>query len=339
MKRKTSKMEVALFLGKFQPPHVGHLLTISKLASEYGALKVGITQSPPSVMTQDEVENIFKRLLPNPNITYHQIQGSIEAGTAILEIECDVYCSGNPQVLDILSKQGKAVRYVERAADNIYTGTAIRDAYLQRAADESKREVPLFRFEVIKTDTLRPIEKINTAHFAALERDILSSGKMRAPLIVDSVSGAVLDGSHRYAFLIKHGCHLAPAYLCDYDDEAIFVGNHLQHRFAHDQLKWINKKNVRSVAFSGHLYPPRTTRHFFPFRKVERPVNLEDLKPGDRCNIDHLLASTSPEAQIEMNENYIKEIEAEISHMRVYIKEQEDVKAWLQFQNTQIGGL
>ena len=153
---------------------------------------------------------------------------------------------------------------------------------------------------------------------------------------MDKVTLAVLDGSHRYALLVKHGFELAPVILCDYDDESIFVGTHIGHRFMFDAKKWISKKHVRATAISGKLYEPRTTRHFFPFRKVDVPTSLQSLKPSNTRSIDHLIADVSGQEEIESNNNYINELQRELVILKAYAEEQACVLGWLKKQNEHI---
>jgi hypothetical protein len=159
---------------------------------------------------------------------------------------------------------------------------------------------------------------------------------MKKPLIVDRLSMAVLDGSHRYALLVKHGFRLAPAVLCDYDNESIFVGNHLGHRFEFDEKKWISKQHVRATAISGKLYEPRTTRHFFPFRKTDHPTELSRLERSESRSISHLLADVSKQGEIAKNEEYINELKFELALLKGYMEEQSEVLNWLVKQNEYI---
>lgn len=328
-------MAVALFLGRFQPPHVGHLITIQKLAAKYDKLVVGVTECEPSVMPTENVISILRLLLPNPNISFIGVKGSVEGGTAVIDCEFDVCCSGNPAVLSIMEKKGFRTEYAERALDAVFSGTRERQAYIDNAIEKSKAvpEAGLTEFKLIPVASLRPIEKINPHHFYGIEEDIMASGTMRRPLIVDRVTLAVLDGSHRYALLVKHGYALAPVILCDYDDESIFVGTHLGHRFEFDAKKWISKKHVRATAISGQLYEPRTTRHFFPFRKMDVPTSLNTLKPSAMKPIDHLMAHVTGEEEIASNNDYIKELQRELETLKVYAEEQASVLNWLEKQN------
>jgi len=328
-------MTTALFLGRFQPPHVGHLITIRKLAAKYDQIIIGVTECEPTVMPIENAISILEQLLPEPNISFIKVNGSVEGGTACIDCQFDVCCSGNPAVLSIMEGKGYKTEYTERSLDSIFSGTRERQTYIDKAIEKSKAvsEGGLAEFGLVPVASLRPIEKINPCHFHGIEADIISSGTMLRPLIVDKVTMAVLDGSHRYAFLVRHGYELAPAILCDYDDESIFVGTHLGHRFEFDAKKWISKKHVRATAISGRLYEPRTTRHFFPFRKVDVPTSLHSLKPSEMKSIDHLMAQVSGEEEIVSNNDYIKELRRELEILKTYAEEQTSVLSWLEKQN------
>lgn len=328
-------MTTALFLGRMQPPHVGHLLTIRSLANKYDKLIIGITECEPSVMTIDNVISILRSLLPDDNISIIHVSGSVEGGTAVINREFDVCCSGNLAVLSIMASKGYKIEYTERSLDSIFSGSLERQTYIDSAIEQirSRTNSGLTEFKLIRIESLRPIEKINPRHYLGIEREIDESGVMLRPLIVDKVTLAVLDGSHRYAFLLKHGYESAPVLLCDYDDESIFVGTHLGHRFEFDSRKWISKKHVRATAISGQLYEPRTTRHFFPFRKTDLPTELNSLNPSSPRSIDHLQPNVSREQEIASNNEYIAELQHEIGILNSYMDEQTQVMNWLKSQN------
>ena len=158
---------------------------------------------------------------------------------------------------------------------------------------------------------------------------ILKTNIMNRPLIIDKKYKIVLDGSHRYAFLYSQGYKLAPVIEVDYENESIFVGNHLHHRFLYDENKKITKKEVINRALNNKLYNPRTTRHFFPFRKIDMPTNLNKLEKGNKRLIKKIKFSTSLKDEIKFNNKFIDEIDNELKHIDTYIKEQKDVKNYL----------
>lgn len=325
---------IALFLGRFQPPHVGHILTIRKLAQRFERVVVGVTEAEPSVMQVSEVVAILELLLPEAGIEIIPFKGSVEAGTAEISCKFDVCCSGNPRVLARMADLGFRTEFTERSFDSIFSGTRERQLFVEASLTKLRQD--LVSFELKKTESLRPIEKVNPSHLAALESEILSAGVLKKPIIVDRLTLAVLDGSHRYAFLVKHGFEVAPVLLCDYDDESIFVGNHLSHRFTYSDTKWITKKHVRATAISGQLYEPRTTRHFFPFRKTDYLVPLSSLGKKAGRSIKSLCANVDPTDEIFANEAYLDELELELSTLQGYMSEQREVQEWLRKQNTVI---
>ena len=51
--------EVAVFSGKFSPPHTGHILSILKIAKEYDCIIVPILDYPHRFVEAEIVKNIF----------------------------------------------------------------------------------------------------------------------------------------------------------------------------------------------------------------------------------------------------------------------------------------
>ncbi len=158
---------------------------------------------------------------------------------------------------------------------------------------------------------------------------ILIKKVMNRPLIIDKKYKIVLDGSHRYALLYSHGYKFAPVVEVDYSNESIFVGNHLHHRFLYDKKKRISKKEVINRALKGKLYNPRTTRHFFPFRKIDLPTKLEQLIKSKKRSIKKLEYKTSLSSEIKFNNKFLNEIKDELKHIKNYVNEQKDVRRYL----------
>ena len=115
-------MTTALFLGRFQPPHVGHLLTIRSLATKYEHLVVGVTECQPAIMPVDNVIRVLKQLVPDQEVLFIPVPGSVEGGTADISVDFDVCCSGNPAVLSIMANKGYKAEYTERSLDDVYLG-------------------------------------------------------------------------------------------------------------------------------------------------------------------------------------------------------------------------
>ena len=327
-------MRTALFLGRFQPPHVGHLLTINNLLTKYDIVKIGITEGLPRIIQPEIALEILTNLLPKDRVKVFLVKGVVEDGTAVINETYDVCVTGNPNVVKIMQQFGKEVAYQERSKDSIYTGTNERKNLI--GAWNKKAKINVYQQKLLPLEKLKPIEKINKRHFNSLETAIFSEGMIRKPLIVDNLTGAVLDGSHRYAFFLKNGFTEAPCWVCDYDDESIQVGNHLVHRLEIDGTRWITKQHVRQTAVSGNLYEPRTTRHFFPFRKDDINIKLNIFAKQNEKNIEHLTAKINKSDELAMNVDYINELEEEQHLLQRYAEEQNEVKLWLINQNKAI---
>lgn len=329
---------IAIFLGKFQPPHLGHIRTILKIAKEYDRVIVGITQGSLQIIEYKEVFDILTEIFVEfDNISIVLIEGTIEDGSASLEnYTFDVIVTGNYKVLEILQQRGYQVCFQSRTEGIGYSGSEIRglsqNQYVVSLDDKRQN----YHFKIMKTSDLKPLEKVLPLHLENIEEMIFKDGEIRRPLIIDDKYNVVLDGSHRYAFLVKYGFKYAPVISVNYEDESIFVGNHLRHRFLKDELYVISKKEVISRGVNENLFDARTTRHFFPFRKVDHIVTLESLLQGNSQNIDYLLQNVTVDEEILIDMNYIAEINEELDVLSKYIVEQEDVKKYLDYQIRQM---
>lgn len=329
---------IAIFLGKFQPPHLGHIRTILKVAKEYDQVIVGITQGSLQIIDYKEVFDIMTEVfVESKNIDVVLINGSIEDGSASLkEYAFDVVVTGNYKVLEILQQQGYQVCFQNRTEGIGYSGSEIRglsqNQYVVSLDDKRQN----YQFKIMKTSDLKPLEKVLPSHLENIEKMIFKDGEIKRPLIIDDKYNVVLDGSHRYAFLVKYGFKYAPVISVNYEDESIFVGNHLRHRFLKDELYVISKKEVISRGVNEKLFDARTTRHFFPFRKVNHTVTLKSLLQGSSQNIDYLLQNVTVDEEILIDMNYIAEINEELNVLTKYINEQEEVKEYLDYQINQM---
>jgi nicotinamide mononucleotide adenylyltransferase len=195
---------------------------------------------------------------------------------------------------------------------------------IQKITGESQ-----MKYEIISINKLRPLEKVFPTHLKNLEKIIKDDGYILKPLIIDSKRGIVLDGSHRYAFFLKNGYEEVPVYFVDYDDENVRVGSRLKHRFLIDDICEINKGECIKRAITGNLFSPRTTRHFFTFRKTDISLPLSSLKKGDEKSIDHLLSDVDSNFELEHNKNFISEIDEELDIIVNYLSEVNETKRYL----------
>ena len=185
------------------------------------------------------------------------------------------------------------------------------------------------KYEIVSINKLLPLEKVFPTHLKNLEDMINKDGFVLKAVIADKKTGTILDGSHRYVYFLKNGYKKVPVHWADYDDEDIRVGTHLSHRFLIDGDSGISKKECRERALSGNLFPPRTTRHFFTFRKSDISLPLNKLKKGSPIDVSHLIADVDVSDEIEHNRKYIAEISEEIEIILQYLEEVSQTKRYL----------
>lgn len=158
----------------------------------------------------------------------------------------------------------------------------------------------IFRYEDI--NVLKPLEKVFPNHLENLSEMINEDG-MDMPLIVDIKSKTILDGSHRYAYILREGYNMAPVIYVDYDDERITTGIE------------ITKKQIVNRT---ELLPARTTRHKFPFIKHKYEDLLKGVEKREPRDISHLLEDVSVDFEIEHNKKFL----AELKETQSYIEKQ-----------------
>lgn len=189
------------------------------------------------------------------------------------------------------------------------------------------------KWEIVPISKLKPLEQVFPHHLRNLNELILKQGIVTSPLLVDRNTGIVLDGSHRYIFFLMHGYEEVPVHYVDYNDENIRVGTHLMHRHLIDGSTNISKAEVVRRGLSGEIYTPRTTRHFFPFRKIDDlDLPLSRLKKSSAREVSRFIAPVTVEHEIAHNENFIDEIEQEIDEIINYLSEARKVKNYLKYQ-------
>lgn len=74
-----------------------------------------------------------------------------------------------------------------------------------------------------KTEELRPHEETVQEDLNGILRALQTSPVLRHPIIADTASGAVLDGTHRLAALKQLGCRRIPAALIDYQNPLVQI--------------------------------------------------------------------------------------------------------------------
>lgn len=185
-------------------------------------------------------------------------------------------------------------------------------------------------YELIETREIKALEYVFPHHLRNLTDMILKLGYMTTPLIITKEHNIVLDGSHRHIFLLQQRFKFAPVIYVDYNNPDVRVGTHLMHHHIIEDKKGISKEEVIHRGITGDLFPPRTTRHFFPFRKIdniELPLsNLGKQKPVD---VSKNIFQCSIEEEINHNLGYLKEIDEEVDEIIRYLWEVRQTKQYL----------
>ena len=93
------------------------------------------------------------------------------------------------------------------------------------------------------------------------------------PLLVDSVTGSILDGHHRHSIAVILGLKRVPAIVIDYlnNDEitvSVWPGSDLES---------LSKDQVIEMSLSENLYPPKTSKHTIANDMPPIFVLLEEL--------------------------------------------------------------
>ncbi len=186
------------------------------------------------------------------------------------------------------------------------------------------------KYEIVPIEKLIPLEQVFPTHLKNLEEMIDRDDFILKAIIADKKTGTILDGSHRYVYFLKRGFKTVPVHWVDYDDENIRVGTHLSHRFFIEYgTTGVSKNECKKRALKGNLFPPRTTRHFFPFRKIDIALPLDQLKKGSIKDVTHLIVDVDVSEEIAHNEKYIEEINEEFEIIVNYLSEVSQTKTYL----------
>lgn len=134
-----------IFSGRFDPPHIGHLITVFKLAQIYGKIVIVILDYPDRkacsaekarVIFDKVFDLIFSRLTRSKidvivndvhfaEMTYEKYYTLVHHRIGAC-LNHTVYLSGNEEVLKNMNTHQIPYERIERSEDDIYTGGAIR---------------------------------------------------------------------------------------------------------------------------------------------------------------------------------------------------------------------
>jgi len=124
---------IALFPGRFDPVHLGHILTIMRLYDKFDKIIVAITEDDYSgtksrITSIEEREKTLKdvfKYLPKVEVVYVGIGLRIRETWDDLP-KFDVVITGNPEVFEHCAKAKIPVKFCERSQGLGYSGTELR---------------------------------------------------------------------------------------------------------------------------------------------------------------------------------------------------------------------
>jgi len=121
-------MAIAFFPGKFQPVHLGHIITIMNIYDKYDKIIVGITTDTPEVLTQEHRKEVFETVFKHlPKVEVVLINEVITGSKNLDHLpDFDVCLTGNELVIETMQKLGKHAQHLERSIGIGYSGREIR---------------------------------------------------------------------------------------------------------------------------------------------------------------------------------------------------------------------
>lgn len=127
--------------------------------------------------------------------------------------------------------------------------------------------------ETIRLDFLKTHEEIKSKKVVKLFEMTKKWGAQRKPVVIDSLTGVILDGHHRHAVAVELNLGKIAVIKVDYlDDKKIKVESR------NENIPFnASKSEVIKMGLSEQNYPAKTTKHIFDFEVPDIWINLEDL--------------------------------------------------------------
>ena len=113
------------------------------------------------------------------------------------------------------------------------------------------------KVELVPLEILRPHEQILPKKVDQLEKMTHRWNAYTKPLLLDRLSGTILDGHHRYHVALRRELSCVPCVFIDYlEDDSIELDV-----WPHCGRDTVTKQEVIDAALSGNLFSPKTSRH------------------------------------------------------------------------------
>jgi hypothetical protein len=127
-----------------------------------------------------------------------------------------------------------------------------------------------YRVKILSIERIRPTEEASIDHIHALADKIESARVWTHPILVDDVVCALMDGHHRYHAARRIGLRAVPAVMLSYDDRNLRLE-------AWRAGEIYTAGQLRAIALSGSLLPPKSTRHVLEASIPHCCVPLDEL--------------------------------------------------------------
>jgi len=127
---------------------------------------------------------------------------------------------------------------------------------------------------LVPVEWLKPHEEIKVKNRDKLLEMTKRWRGFTKPMLVDSITGAILDGHHRHSVAVSLELKRVPAILIDYlNDEEIKVDV-----WPGCGLDSITKQQVIDMSLSDNLFPPKTSKHTISNHMPPIHVLLDELE-------------------------------------------------------------
>jgi len=140
----------ALFIGRFQPFHMGHLLVIQQLSKYYDMVIIGIGSSEDrntkeNPFSEQERTDMITKSLDEKKIKNYRIVSIPDihdpphwvAHVCSLVTDFDVVITNNPFTKQLFTEKGYLVKTIRRFKPTLYSGTEIRRRILTNKSWET----------------------------------------------------------------------------------------------------------------------------------------------------------------------------------------------------------
>ncbi len=124
---------------------------------------------------------------------------------------------------------------------------------------------------IVPIDILKPHEGVIESYIDYIAKDIMASGYIKYPIVVDSRTLTILDGHHRVEILKRLDIEYIPVFLVDYLQDYIDV-----YPLRKDIP--VTKSSIIDMAiFKKSIYPPKTSKHVyhgFTILPIYTPIDI-----------------------------------------------------------------